>query len=120
MDIALATLAVILSIGNLLALLFVVGLVITLTRPDRKQFALPAIADDSCIWCGKRDPSGLDWGIAHADNCPTLTDVWPVQPVDIEGWLTCEVCSHVLQMGEAYTRARNIRCIGCTVSESTS
>lgn len=125
MDIALAALAVILSIGNLLALLFVVGLVITLTRPDRKPFALPAITEaeagcDICIWCGKQDPSGLGWGIPHTEACPTLTDVWPVIPIDIKQELTCEVCAHPLEIGEAYTTNRNIRCIGCTVSEASS
>jgi hypothetical protein len=120
----LALFAVILSIGTLIALLFVVGLVVTLTRPG-KQFAVPAITEaeascDICIWRGKGDPSGLGWGIPHTDACPTLTDVWPVIPIDIKQELTCEVCAHPLEIGEAYTTTRNIRCLGCTVSEASS
>ncbi|HEY2089564.1 MAG TPA: hypothetical protein VGH54_26520 [Mycobacterium sp.] len=120
----LAVFAVILSIGTLIALLFVLALVITLTRPDRKP-ALPAITDaeascDMCIHCGAVGLPGLFGnGADHAIGCPTITDVWPVGPLDVQDGLTCEMCSHVLQLGETYTTARDIRCIGCTVIEAT-
>jgi hypothetical protein len=119
----LAAFAVILSLGNLLALLFVVALVITLARPDRQPPAHPAITDaeaacDICVWCGKQDPSGMfGWGIDHTAGCPTVTDIWPVIPVDIRGDLTCSGCSHPFEIGEAYKSRPQIRCIGCAAIE---
>lgn len=118
--------AVILSAGTLIALFFVVALVVTVVLPALKAPPVrPGITDaeaacEMCVHCGVSGAPGKFGNDAeHAVSCPTVTDLWPVQPVDIDGWLTCEICSHVLQLGETYTTARDIRCIGCTVLEPT-
>ena len=79
-------------------------------------------AHDMCIYCGHRDPTGRQaWGEGHADNCPTVTDVWPVGPVDVAGELHCTACHHPFALGEAYTTSdRVVCCLGCAATGAHS
>lgn len=74
-----------------------------------------------CMYCGCDMPNGVfGWPTEHQATCPTLTDLWPVNPIDLMWEIACEICGHPFALGEHYTTKRDIRCIGCSVTEDAS
>lgn len=73
---------------------------------------------DSCVHCKAiAESPGEVPRDAHADTCPVIIDVWPVDWQDIVGELTCESCAAPFNLGEFYMTLPAIRCLPCVFVE---
>ncbi len=78
---------------------------------------MPGITDesfDSCIHCkAAAEAAGVVGDEDHADDCPVITDVWPVQWEDVAGELICGSCSVAFNLGEFYMSLPEVQCLPC-------
>jgi hypothetical protein len=75
----------------------------------------PGIADnsfDTCIHCAVA-MVGVTSDEDHNQDCPVLTDVWPVNELDIMGELCCARCHEAFSFGEHYVSIPEILCLPC-------
>lgn len=93
-------------------------------RWARALYGLSLVASDpdfdTCVHC---DESGCEDGtVEHKPDCPSVTGVYPVLPIDVwpEGML-CDRCKVELWPGDSYSlipiepQVYEVACVGCAV-----